>query len=89
MLPKEGATQGNSTSVKACAPDVLPVLHSLLDLTLTNELQTKEFAFANDLTVAGKIADIKLFWDKLAEIGPKYRYFPKPTASYPKVKKIP
>ena len=49
---------------------------------LTNDLQTREVAFANDLTVAEKFADITNFWDKLATIGPRYGYFPKSTNSY-------
>ena len=64
------------------------MFHSLLDFVLTSELQTREVAFADDLTVAGKLADIKNFWDKLSTIGPKYGYFPKSTKSYLILKKI-
>ena len=71
----------------ANALGILPVLHSLLDFVLTNVLQTREVAFTDDLTVAGKIADIKIFWDKLGTIGPKYGYFFKSTKSYLIVKK--
>ena len=71
----------------ANALGILPVLHSLLDFVLTNVLQTREVAFTDDLTVAGKIADIKIFWDKLRTIGPKYGYFFKSTKSYLIVKK--
>ena len=53
-----------------------------------NKLQTREVTFADDLTVAGKLADIKNFWDKLSTIGPKYGYFPKSIKSYLIVKKI-
>ena len=58
---------------------ILPMLHSLLDFVLTNDLQTREVAFADDLTVAGKLAHIKSFQDKLATIALKYGYFPKST----------
>ena len=64
------------------------MFHSLLDFVLTSELQTREVAFADDLTVAGKLVDIKNFWDKLSTIGPKYGYFPKSIKSYLIVKKI-
>ena len=67
---------------------ILPMLHSLLDFVLTNDHQTREVAFADDLAVAGKLADIKTFRDKLAIIGPKYGYFPKSIISYLIVKKI-
>ena len=67
---------------------LIPMFHSLLDFVVTSELQTREVAFADDLTVAGKLADIKNFWDKLSTIGPKYGYFPKSTKSYLILKKI-
>ena len=87
ILSKEGTTEGDPTSMGAYALGILPMLHSLLDFVLTNDLQTREVAFADDLTVAGKLADTKNFWDKLAAIGPKYGYFPKSTKSYLIVKK--
>ena len=48
---------------------ITPMFHCLLDFVLRNDLQTREVAFAGDLTVAGKLADIKNFWDKVATIG--------------------
>ena len=63
------------------------MLHSILDFVLTNYLQTREVAFADYLTVAGKLSDIKNLWDKLARIGPKYGYFPKSIKSYLIMKK--
>ena len=65
------------------------MLHSLLDFVLTNELKTKEVALAADLKTAGKLADIKIFSDKLAAIGPKYGYFCKANKSYLILKKMP
>ena len=64
------------------------MLHSLLNFVLTSDLQTREVAFADDPIVAEKLADIKIFWDKLSTIGPKYGYFPKSTKSYLILKKI-
>ena len=84
---KEGTTQGDATSMGAYTLGILPMLHSLLDFVLTNDLQTGEVAFSDDLIVAGKLVDIKKFWDKLAVIGPKYGYFPKSTKSYLIVKR--
>ena len=64
ILSKEGTTQGDPTSMGAYDLGILPMLHSLLDFVLTNDLQTRGVAFADDLTVAGKLVDIKNFWDK-------------------------
>ena len=88
ILSKEGATQGDPTSMGAYALVILPMLHSLLDFVSTKDLQSREATFADDLTVAGRLAYIKNFWDELAIIGPKYGCFPKSTKSYLIVKKI-
>ena len=88
ILSNEETTQGDPTLMGAYAIGILPVLNSLLDFVLIENLQTREVAFADDLTVAGKLADLNIFWDKLSTIGPKYEYFPKSTKSYLIVKKI-
>ena len=82
ILSKEGITQSDQTSMGVYALDILPMLHSLLDFVLTNDLRTREVVFPDDFTVAGKLVHIKNFWNKLATIGPKYGYFPKSTKSY-------
>ena len=51
--------------MEAYALGILPMLHSLIDFVLTNDLQTREVNFADGLKVAGKLADIKNFWDEL------------------------
>ena len=48
----------------ANATGITRMFHSLLDFVLRNDLQTKEVAFAGDLIVAGKLADIKISWTK-------------------------
>ena len=55
------------------------MLHFLLNSILTNELQSKEVAFTDDLILGGKLVDIKNLGDKLAAIGPKYGYSAKAT----------
>ena len=87
ILSKEETTRGDPTWIGTFALGILPMLRSLLDFDLTSDPQTRVVAFADDLTVAGKLADIKCFRDKLSTIGPKYGYFPKSTKSYLIVKK--
>ena len=53
---------------------------------MITEHNSKEVAFADDLAVAGKINEIKIFWDVIEKIGPKYGYFPKDSKSYLTVK---
>ena len=86
-LSKEATIQGDPTSMGTYALSILPMLHSLHGFVLTSDLQTREVAYADGLTVAGKLADIKNSWDKLSTIGPKYEYFPKSTKSYLIVKR--
>ena len=62
ILSKEGITQGDPTLMEAYALGILSMLHSLVYFILTDDLQTREVAFADDLTVAGKLVDIKNFW---------------------------
>ena len=44
--------------------------------------RTKEVAFADDFTIAGKISEFKEYWEELRKIGPKYGYFPKASKSH-------
>ena len=59
LLPKEGTTQGDPTSMGAYALGILPLLQFLLNYISVNELNAKEVAFADDFTVAGKLSSIK------------------------------
>ena len=59
ILSKEGTTQGDPTSMKTYALGVTPLLNFLHEFILINEHKSKEVAFADDLTVAGKIEEIK------------------------------
>ena len=58
----------------------------MLDFISDNKLNAEEVAFADDLTVAGKLSTIKDYWNQLRSIGPKYGYFPKASKSYLMVK---
>ena len=82
LLSKEGTTQGDPTSIGAYALGILLLLQFLLDLIPVNQLNAKEVAFADDLTVADKISSIKDYWSQLTSIGPKYGYFPESSKSY-------
>ena len=58
ILSKKGNILGDLTSMEAYVLGILPILHFLLDFVLTSDLNTREIAFADDLTVAGKLTDI-------------------------------
>ena len=82
ILSNEGTTQGDPTSMAAYAIGVTPLLRLLYDQTRTQNHTLKEVAFADDFTVAGKISEIKGFWNAIMSSGPKYGYFPKAEKSY-------
>ena len=77
LLSIDGATQGDSTSMGAYALGILPLLLFLPDFISANKLNVIEVAFADDLTAAGKLSNIKDYWSQLTSVGPKYGYFPK------------
>ena len=66
----------------ADALGILPLIHFLLQFISVNHLSAREFALANDFTVAGKLTGIKDYWGKLTVLCPKYGYFPKASKSY-------
>ena len=82
LFSKGGATHGDPTSVGAYALGILPLLQLLLYFVPVNELNTKDFAFADGFTVAGKLSSIKDYWSQLISISPKYGYFPKGSRTY-------
>ena len=82
ILTKEGTTQGDPTSMGTYALEVTLLLHFLHEFILTSEYRSKEVAFADDLTAAGKIEEIKQCWELLLRVGPKYGYYPKPSRSH-------
>ena len=67
---------------------VTPFIHFLSEFIAINEHGSKEVAFADDFTVAGKASEIKAYWDILQHQGPFFGYFPKPSKSYLTEKRI-
>ena len=57
---------------------VAPLIHFLHEYVSTNNHRRKE--------VAGKIEEIRSYWEMLQQLGPFYGYFPKPSKSYLGVK---
>ena len=87
LLSNVGTTEGDPTSMGAYALGILTLLQFLLDF-ISNELNTKEVASADDYRVAGKLSSIKHYWIQLTSINPKYDYFLKASKSYLIAKEI-
>ncbi|XP_057307912.1 uncharacterized protein LOC130645822 [Hydractinia symbiolongicarpus] len=82
ILSREGTAQGDPTSMASYAIGIIPLLKALFNNTRSNDHTLKEVAYSDDFTVAGKLYEIKEFWSKIVDIGPKYGYFPKATKSH-------
>ena len=65
---------------------VAPLIHFLHEYVSTNNHRRKEVTFVDDFTIAGKIEEIRSYWEMLQQLGPFYGYFPKPSKSYLGVK---
>ena len=72
LRSRQGTTQGDPTAMAAYALGLTP----LLDHVQSVKRSVKHVAFADDLTVAGKLKEIKIWWDTLITEGPKYGYYP-------------
>jgi hypothetical protein len=77
ILSEEGSTQGDVPAMGMYAIGTKPLLNKLL--TVVNNTDCKQVWYADDSSAAGKIREIKKWWDELNETGPKYGYYPKPS----------
>ena len=57
-------------------------LTPLIDHLQSVKRSVKHVAFADDLTGAGNLEEIKIWWDTLITEGSKYGYYPKPSESF-------
>ena len=77
LLSDEGSTQGDVPAMAMYAIGTKPLVDKLGEVV--DPANCKQVWFADDSSSAGKIVDIKKWWDTLYTIGPKYGYFPKPS----------
>ena len=71
----EGTTQGDPIAMPCYAIGILPLLS-----TIKSDIQ--QVAFADDLTGAGKLSSLKVWWNSILEYGPYLGYYAKPTKSW-------
>ena len=58
---------------------VTPLIDMLIDIVITStESQVVVLAYANDFSTAGKLDDLRKWWDTLTIIGPKFGYYSEP-----------
>ena len=81
VASREGTTQGDPIAMAVYAIATIPMILTMVESN-TNASPTKIAAYADDLSSAGKIAKLKISWDQLCTIGPKYGYFPESRKSW-------
>ena len=52
----------------------IPLILMIVDISHQDDSSTKTAAYADDLT-AGKITQLKKWWDTLSQLGPKFGYY--------------
>ena len=80
ILSREGVTQGDPISMALYALGILPLL-SLIKKGC-EEPNIRHAAYADDISGAGKLKDLKTWWDNVTEYGPKLGYYPEPSKSW-------
>lgn len=74
LLSKEGCTQGDVVAMAMYALGMKPLIDDLSN-TIDKDL-LKQVWFADDSSAAGKLQELRKWWDTLCIKGPKYGYYP-------------
>ena len=77
---REGTTQADPAAMAIYAIAIIPLILMLVEATL--KTSTVSAGYADDLTAAGMVRGLKIWWDKLSELGPGFGYFPEATKSW-------
>lgn len=76
LLSQEGTTQGDPLAMAMYAIAITPLIHRLEDRI------NRQVWFADDATAGGNLAHLRVWWDRISEIGPDYGYFPNATKTW-------
>ena len=66
----EGTTQGDPIAMAVYAIAIIPMILMIVDITSKIDDSTKTAAYADDVTAAGKIIQLKNWWKTLCILGP-------------------
>ena len=78
----EGTTQGDPAAMVIYAIAIIPLILTLVEIRMQENNHTKTAAYADDLRVAGPIDQIRILWNTLCRLGPKFGYFPEGSKSW-------
>ena len=71
---EEGSTQGDVTAMGMYAVGTRPLIDKLSEIV--DRQKCKQVWYADDSASAGKILEMRKWWDELSRVGPKYGYYP-------------
>ena len=72
----KGTTQGDPIAMEVYAIAIIPLILTMVELTNKTDSTTKTAAYADDITVAGKLVHLKYWWNTfICELGPKFGYY--------------
>ena len=74
IYSEEGSTQGDVGAMAKYGIATKPLIDELSNAINTEEC--KQAWFADDSSAAGKLLELKKWWDLLCQLGPQYGYFP-------------
>ena len=87
LKSNEGNAQGDPVSMASYGIGVTLLINMLIDVVVTStESQVAVLAYADDFSAAGKLDNLRKWWDTLTITGPKYGYYPEPTKTWLVVK---
>ena len=78
----EGTKQGDPAAMVIYAIAIIPLILMLVEIRMQENNHTETTAYADDLTVAGPIHQIRIWWNTLCRLGPKFSYFPEGSKSW-------
>ena len=87
LKSKEGTTQGDPIAMAVYATAIIPLIYKLIEALAGENISAKNAAYADDLTAAGSLTALYIWWNHLCEIGPKFGYYPRPDKCWIIVKK--
>ena len=75
IFSREGTTQGDPLAMPMYAIGTLPLIRQLPS-------ESRSVWFADDATAGGKLDNLKIWWDSVRNIGPKFGYTPNAKKSW-------
>ena len=87
MSSSEGTTQGCPAAMPMYAIGIIPLMSAIIRFAVDDEIsigteKVKQAAFADDLTGAGRLTELRKWWDAIVETGKFVGYYAKPSKSW-------